>query len=458
MSERPRRWEDAWIRGTQLGKGGQGLTHLVTQANAPTKQAAMKLLKNNKSDQARGRMHREVANLQVLSSAGGSVPSVLDHNTEHYLDKSVELFVVMDFVSGRTLREVIEDQGSLSLESAVRIMLCICKTIEIAHTFPILHRDLKPENIIARNVEEGDVVIIDYGLSFNSEDTGVTETDERFRNGFLDLPETNTPGGNRRDPRSDITAACGIFYYLLTGHIPGHLTGGDGRAPHLRERFSLKESIGEVPPLQQLETLFDRGFPPNIENRFQTIGELRDRIKLLEMDSPAKQRESPIVVAERLSVILRQRDRNTQLREFQPSALQLFQSLQRHVNTFANKLGLFTLSVENDTNLGKVLPAGLDRVSPHQFKIQLNPAYHNHLRILLYAIGSRSEQCVVLRQTFGRVGGNQPITPIDVYQELLWYDPKKEPDLTLIQLDIESWMNASMRELLDLVGKAGTET
>jgi serine/threonine protein kinase len=444
-------WDKNWDVGKRLGTGGQGLTHLATRKSDPSAQAVLKTLKNNKDAQARGRMHREVASLEVLSSAGGSVPRVFDHNTEHYKDPSTELFVAMEYVPGPTLRELVERGGPLETANATAVTLRICNTIELAHTFPILHRDLKPENVIARSLDNADIVIVDYGLSFNAEDPDVTVTDDTFRNRFLDLPETNTPGGNRRDPRSDITAACALYYYLLTGHVPGQLQGGDGRLPHMRPGFSLRETVKDKSAIGQLEVLFNRGFAPNVDNRFQSVAEFRDRISLMTADASRTPPEDPIAVAERASAVLRQRDRKTQLQEFLPHANTIQQTLNKFANGFANKLGRFLLSAGGEGTLGTQLPANLDRVSPHQFKIQINPAHHNHLRIAVYTVASRGEQCVVLRQRFFRDGSNSNIEPVDGYQELLWYDATQVPDLTPITTDIQHWINGAIQELTDVV-------
>ena len=86
-------WEARWKLQDRLGKGGQGITHIASFVEDPTILGALKYLKNNNDGQARGRMYREVANLKVLANAGGAVPQVLDHNTENYEDKKVELFV-----------------------------------------------------------------------------------------------------------------------------------------------------------------------------------------------------------------------------------------------------------------------------------------------------------------------------------------------------------------------------
>jgi eukaryotic-like serine/threonine-protein kinase len=185
-------WEENWTLENALGRGGQGSTHLVISKSAPDRYGALKRLNNNKSVQARGRMRTEVISLEVLSSIGGKVPKVLEHNTRDYKDTTTQLYVIMEYVDGRTLRQVVESEGPLPLERAISVILEICDTIRMAHSQSILHRDLKPENVIVRALDPPDVVVVDYGLSFNSESECFTQTEETFRNQFLDLPETNT--------------------------------------------------------------------------------------------------------------------------------------------------------------------------------------------------------------------------------------------------------------------------
>lgn len=442
-------WEANWILGDRLGKGGQGLTYLTKRINDSSVQAAIKVLKNNKDVQARRRMHREVASLEVLSSAGGAVPSVFDHNTRLYEDPSVELFVVMEYIPGPTLRELIESDGPLALMTATAVAVRICDTIELAHTHPILHRDLKPENVIARSLEDADIVIVDYGLSFNSEDPDVTVAEDTFRNRFLDLPETNTPGGNRRDPRSDITAACAIYYYLLTGHVPGQLQGGDGKPPHLRTGYSLQESLIEKNRISQLEVLFNRGFNPNMEMRFQTIGEFRDRVRLITDSPDSTSVEDPVVLASRASAVLRQRDRTTQLRAFHPVAMKVINSLEKYAIQYQNKLDRFRLTVNRHAHTRGKLPTGLDEILGAQTTLEITPEHHQHARKVVFAIASRGEQCVILRQRYSRKEKKAP--PDEELQEIQWYDAETEPDLGPTETDITNWLSVAIQELVDQV-------
>ena len=309
-------WEYKWrIVGEPLGSGGQGATHLAESTEDSDTHAALKILKNRKSKQARLRMRAEVASLQVLSSAGGQVPAVIDHNTDAFEDTSVGMYVAMAYAPGRTLRAAVEEDGPYDYSAANRIIDQVCKTLELAHEYPILHRDLKPDNVIICD-PDNTVVIVDYGLSFNDLVSNLTVTGETFRNSFLDLPETNTPGGDRRDARSDVTAACALYYFSLTGHSPGQLQDAQGRLPHRRPGYGLPDGEHR----NQLEHLFDQGFAPEIGARFQTIADFQQRVHTVSKQLHSGEPDDPIKVAQEVSQLLEQRDRRTQLRGYEGAA------------------------------------------------------------------------------------------------------------------------------------------
>jgi serine/threonine protein kinase len=102
----PRAWEAKWEKQEDIGCGGQGKTILVISKVNPGRQGVLKTLNRGKSVQARGRMHREVVALDTLSKASLKVPQVIDGNTNQYADENVELYFVMDYISGRKLRAI----------------------------------------------------------------------------------------------------------------------------------------------------------------------------------------------------------------------------------------------------------------------------------------------------------------------------------------------------------------
>src|SRR5262245_18802098 len=100
-------WYEKWQVVDELGGGGQGLTYKVMSRSDGTP-GVLKKLKNNKRPQSRGRMHREVTSLDVLANAGLKVPRVFDGNTAKYQDNNIQLYFVMEYVPGRTLRDEVE--------------------------------------------------------------------------------------------------------------------------------------------------------------------------------------------------------------------------------------------------------------------------------------------------------------------------------------------------------------
>jgi serine/threonine protein kinase len=260
MTKRAAPWGDAWKVERRLGGGGQGNTWLVCSCNDTTQRGVLKTLRRNDSAEARGRMRIEVASLAFLAKQGAKVPRVLAANVEQADDPDLELFFVMEYIPGRALSEVIRERGRLPLEQVAAVTLGLCATVSLAHKNRILHRDLKPDNIIVRDLDKADLVIVDFGLSFNEDEAEetLTQFDEQMRNRFLALPETNVAGGDRRDHRSDVTALAAIFSFCLTGHEPGQLRDGRGLPPHRRMGTRSAPSLGATRAVTNLSCCLTR--------------------------------------------------------------------------------------------------------------------------------------------------------------------------------------------------------
>lgn len=253
-------WNEKWIELKPLGSGGQGDTVLVRSKANETKQAVLKLLKPHKVQdaKARRRMYQEVANLKILRSAGGKVPEVLDDNTESFEQLDVPMFFAMEFIAAETLADLIETHKSFSEDVSIGIALELCSTLRVAVKEGIVHRDIKPENIIVRSTTPPDVVMVDFGLSFNEDaDQTNTSVDEGLDNKFISLPERRGPGENKRDPRSDITDVCAILFYCLTGCSPRNLRDSQGRPPHRRPGYELTGRVPNPVRLTLLNGLLD---------------------------------------------------------------------------------------------------------------------------------------------------------------------------------------------------------
>ena len=312
-----------------------------------------------------------------------------------------------------------------------------------------------------------------------------TATNETFRNKFLDLPETNTPGGNRRDPRSDITAVCGNLYYMLTGHVPGQLIDGSGKQPHLRRGYSIREKIGDDNRLSQLETFLSCGFAIDIENRFQTIDEFIKRLKLVvtqQHDDAII--EDPIEVAKRESIRYRQYDRKTQLEDFSINGKKIINGIAEFISTYVGKIGRFDidnnildltmlngnrmmggfggLGTRGRDEIKNDLPSGIDPIPQCGILVRTYPQNSSNYRALYILVGSKGEQCVIMYIKYEKDKGknqNQPIGHglltfndmmiMENWTESLWYDGNTIPDLTEIYCVIKKWLSESMKSLTD---------
>ncbi|MFP4596900.1 MAG: serine/threonine-protein kinase [Persicimonas sp.] len=135
------------------------------------------------------------------------------------------LFLVMEYLEGRTLEEAIEEQGRLGVERTVRLALQACAALSRAHELGVVHRDLKPENImlVERDDDEDFVKILDFGvahvrLTDDHQEEQLTKAGTVWGTPAYMSPEQAT--GTEIDGRSDLYSLGVILYEMLTGQPP----------------------------------------------------------------------------------------------------------------------------------------------------------------------------------------------------------------------------------------------
>ena len=133
-------------------------------------------------------------------------------------DDRSDVYMVMEWVEGKLLRQILNDQPKLPAERAVRIVQGVCDALEYIHKHGVVHRDLKPENIM---VDADDrIKLIDFGVASSTGSRRITFTKLSDALGTPDYISPEQVRGKRGDARSDLYALGVMLYEMLTGKVP----------------------------------------------------------------------------------------------------------------------------------------------------------------------------------------------------------------------------------------------
>jgi serine/threonine-protein kinase len=133
-------------------------------------------------------------------------------------DDRSQVYMVMEWVDGRLLRQILHERGKLPAERAVTIALRICEVLEYIHKHGIVHRDLKPENIMIDDQDR--VKLIDFGIAAKAGARRLTFTNLSQVMGTAEYISPEQVKGKRGDARSDLYTLGIMLYEMLTGKTP----------------------------------------------------------------------------------------------------------------------------------------------------------------------------------------------------------------------------------------------
>ena len=184
-------------------------------------------------------------------------------------------YIVMEYVPGMTLKELILKRGAVHVVEAIDIMKQVISGISKAHQLGIIHRDLKPQNILV--TDSGVAKIADFGIASMQSLAQVTQTDVIM--GSLHYLAPELARGEKATAQSDVYALGIVFYELLRGEVPFN-----GESPvnialkHMQEDLpSLLEFNPSIP--QSVENIVIKATAKNLNDRYKSATEMLDDIK-----------------------------------------------------------------------------------------------------------------------------------------------------------------------------------
>jgi serine/threonine protein kinase len=265
------KWEDKYqIKSSNLG-GGQGDCFVVVEIETG-KQYFLKKLKVNTSER-RQRFFRETVLFKSLIVSG--IPKIIDTNVDDFLTKE-ELYYCAELITGQSLDKETRPVQFIKIVDIFRQLLTIISEI---HNNEIVHRDIKPENIIID--ESGKLYLVDFGISVNQKDEeNITPIGQELGNRFIRLPEFSAGSTSKRDSRSDLSLACGVALYLITGKYPRVLVNEKGQFPHQTDEAI--KSISNIKMPFIWNAIFDKAFQLDMSKRWTYAKEIIELLNQME--------------------------------------------------------------------------------------------------------------------------------------------------------------------------------
>ena len=194
-------------------------------------------------------------------------------------DESGHVFLVMEFLSGKTLKQLIRDDGPLPLARVVEITRQIGDALHAAHAQNVIHRDLKSDNIMLLDTIAGDhAKVLDFGIAKINEPEGKVDTNLTAPNLVIGTPQYMSPEqcsqDSEIDARSDVYSFGVILFEMLVGHVP---FSGDSPTmvmmKHLQEPVpSVLEERDDLPA--SVARVVARAMAKVPDNRYQSVADL----------------------------------------------------------------------------------------------------------------------------------------------------------------------------------------
>ncbi|MBX9396500.1 Stk1 family PASTA domain-containing Ser/Thr kinase [Streptomyces sp. TRM72054] len=273
--EEPRRLGGRYELGQVLGRGGMAEVYLAHD----TRLGRTVAVKTLRADLARDPSFQARFRREAQSAASLNHPAIVAvYDTgEDYIDGVSIPYIVMEYVDGSTLRELLHSGRKLLPERAMEMTIGILQGLEYAHRNGIVHRDIKPANVmLTRN---GQVKVMDFGIARAMGDSGMTMTQTAAVIGTAQYLSPEQAKGEQVDARSDLYSTGCLLYELLTVRPP--FVGDSPVAvayQHVREEAQ-PPSVFDPEITPEMDAIVLKALVKDPNYRYQSADEMRADIE-----------------------------------------------------------------------------------------------------------------------------------------------------------------------------------
>jgi serine/threonine-protein kinase len=287
--------------GELLGYGGMAEVHRGRDSRL-NRDVAIKVLR---ADLARDPSFLNRFRREAHSAAGLNHPSIVavyDTGEDPGPDGTPQPFIVMEYVEGRTLRDIVKAEGRLPARRASEIVADVCAALDFSHRNGIIHRDIKPANVMI--TPQGAVKVMDFGIARAVADNSATITQTANVIGTAQYLSPEQARGESVDARSDVYSTGCLLYELVTGVPPFQ---GDSPVAvayqHVRENPVMPSARNpEIP--RAVDSIVMKALAKNQLNRYQSAGDMRQDLQRA-LAGQAVSAEAVMTDAERTQFIAR---------------------------------------------------------------------------------------------------------------------------------------------------------
>jgi serine/threonine-protein kinase len=263
--------------GELLGRGGMAEVRKGTDVRLGRTVAIKRLRTDLASDATfQARFRREAQSAASLNHS--AIVSVYDTGEELSTDGTnvAQPYIVMEYVAGRTLRDILREGRKILPERALEIVSGILGALDYSHRAGIIHRDIKPANVML--TPSGDVKVMDFGIARAVSDAQSTMTQTAAVVGTAQYLSPEQARGETVDSRSDVYSTGCLLFELLTGRPP--FVGDSPVAvayQHVREQAPRPSSLdADLPPA--VDAIVAKSLAKRLEDRYQSAAAMKEDI------------------------------------------------------------------------------------------------------------------------------------------------------------------------------------